>query len=291
MKKLFYLIGIFLLDCPFLIAQEGTWITTSGRFVGVSVTPEEGKNHALDIARSEAIKQVVGVKVSEELFRNVGELITGKETEEYFDTFSKLSRTTAVGRILKEDVQYTVTIENEYPVYKASLKAFVAEEKGTPDPAFKAEVTLRNPVLLDRGDPSKNDELHFTIHASCDCYLYIFNLLSNDSVQLILPNRHLRNNLFRVGIQEQNFERDIQAMGMRFIIELPKGVSRTKEALYVVALKDKVEFNATPIGQDENKTSLSYRTAMIDIMNWLVQIPAERRTEAFQSYEIRRSQK
>jgi hypothetical protein len=289
MKNSVFLLLFILLLGQLLFAQEGKWVTTSGRYVGTNVTPDEGKKHALDIARAEAIKQAVGVKVSEELFRNVGELIKGKETEEYFDTFSKLSRSTTVGRILKEEIQYTTTIESEIPIYKATLNAIVTEEKGTPDPTFKVEVSLQNPVLLDRGDPSKNDELHYKINATRDCYLYIFNLLSNDSVQLILPNKYLRDNIFNVENKEQVFEQDIRAVGMHFIIELPKGFSRTKEALYVVALKDNIEFKSEHFNLDGNNTIPTYKTAMIDIMNWLVQIPADRRTEAFQSYEIRRS--
>ncbi|MGD0037105.1 MAG: DUF4384 domain-containing protein [Bacteroidota bacterium] len=271
------------------ISQEGKWTITTGRYIGTDVTPDEGKKHALDIARAEAIKQVVGVKVSEELFRNVGELMNGKETEEYFDTFSKLSRSTAVGRILKEQVQYITTIENELPVYKVTLRALVAEEEGTPDPTFKVELSLRNPLLFDRGDVSKNDGLQFKIIATQHCYLYVFNLLSNDTVQLILPNKLVRNNLFDIEKKVQDYERDIRQMEMRFTVGLPKGSGRAKEALYVIALKDNIKFNSEHFSQEGNNTIPTYKSAIIDIMNWLVQIPAERRTETFQSYEIRRS--
>jgi len=175
---------------------ESKWVTASGRYFAMDATPEEGKKHALDNARAEAIKLAVGVNLHKELFRNTGELMKGNETEVYFDTFSKLSRSTAAGRILKEEVQCAVSIENELPLYTVTLRALVAKEKGSPDPAFKVELSLRNPVLIDRGDLSKNDEMQFKMTVTQHCYLYIFNLLSNDSVQLILPNTILRNNLF-----------------------------------------------------------------------------------------------
>jgi hypothetical protein len=290
MKIFLFLSAMAFWVCQLLCAQDATWVTTSGRYVGNDVTPDEGKHRALDIARGEAIKQAVGVKVQEEVFRNMGELMKGKQTEEYFDTFAKLSRSTAVGRILKEEVHYATEVEKDIPVYMVSLSALVAEEKGIPDPAFHVEVTLGNPVLLDRGDALKNDELLFKITATQHCYLYVFNLLSNDTVDLILPNKFLRNNLFDSEKKEQDYERDIRQMGIRFIVVLPKGTARTKEALYVIALKDNIEFKSEHFIQNGDNTIPTYKSAMSEIMNWLVQIPADRRTESFQSYEIRRNQ-
>jgi hypothetical protein len=123
------------------------------------------------------------------------------------------------------------------------------------------------------------------------CYLYVFNLLSNDTVQLILPNKYLRNNLFNTEKKEQDYRRDIRQIEMHFTVGLPKELARAKEAIYVIALKDYMEFKSEHFTQVGNNTNPTYKSAMTDIMNWLVQIPAEQRTEAFQSYEIRRSVK
>ena len=289
MKKMITLIYVMCLYWMPASAQEATWISTTGSYVGTDVTPGEGKHRALDIARGEAIKQVVGVKVQEELFRSLGELIKGKETEEYFDTFAKLCRSTAAGRILQEEVTYRTVVQKDVPVYMADLKALVAGEKGSPDPSFKIEVLLNAPILMDRGDPSKNEEVRFTISSTQPCYLYVFNLLSNDTVQMILPNRFLKHNRYEPGKQEQVYERDLREMGMRFTVELPKGQIRAKEAVYVIGLKDNVEFNSDHFTQRGSSTIPTYSAAMTDIMNWLIQIPADRRAEAFQSYEIRRS--
>jgi len=143
-----------------------------------------------------------------------------------------------------EESQCTVTNENNIPVYTVTLRALVAEEKGSPDHAFKFEVSLRNPVLLDRGNPLKYDELLFKITATQHCYLYVFNLLSNDTVLLILPNKYLRNNIFTTEKKEKDFERDIRQVGIRFTAALPKGLGRVKKALYVIALKDNIEYKS-----------------------------------------------
>ncbi len=287
-------ISIFILFLAFsassIRAQEGMWVTSTGRSGSEGITPEEGRAKALDIARGEAIKQVVGVKISEELFSNTGELMKNNKSEEYFDTFARLSRSTAAGKILKEEKQFETVIENGIPVYIAHLRAYVVKETGESDPSFVAQIDLKSPVFIDRGDPARNDRVDFQISASKDCYLYLFNLLADDSVQLVMPNIYLKNNAYAVEKKEQEFEKDIRLMGMEFIAELPHGVNRAKEALYLIALKDKYDFRSENFNQNGQKNIIpTYKAAMTDIMNWLIRIPPDRRTEAFQSYEIRRS--
>lgn len=269
-------------------AQEGKWVEVSGKCQGANVTPEEGKRRALESARAEAIKQVVGVKVDEEQFRVQTETMKGDKVDAYFDTFSKLSRSTASGRIVDEEVRYDVVIEGDSPAYIAYLKAKVVQEKGVGDPAFKAEISLPSDVYFDRGVGGVSDELRFKISATKDCYLYIFNLMSNDSVQLLLPNAYLKDNSYVVAQSEQVFEKDIRALGMRFTLSVPSGMQSAKEGLHLIALKQKIDFRGSHLSADALGTIPTYKSAITDILNWLIQIPVEMRTEAFQSYEIRR---
>jgi hypothetical protein len=64
---------------------------------------------------------------------------------------------------------------------------------------------------------------------------------------------------------------------------------RAKKVIYVIGLKDNVEFISDHSIKQGNSTIPTYSSAMTDIMNWLIQIPADRRAEAFQSYEIRKN--
>ena len=276
----------FVVSQPSLKCITGKLITITREFSSVEVTPEEGKKRALDLARAEAIKQVVGLKIFEETFRNVSETMKGNKSEDYFDTFSQLSRSTAFGKIVNEKVQYSTKIDaNGTPIYTATLDACVVEEKANADPAFTITLTMDKPVLIDRGDVNKNDALQYSIKATQPCYIYLFNLLANDSVQLLIPNEYVPIAYYDPKKKEQEFEIQLHALNAKFIVQLPDGKSRSKEALYVIALKDNV-----PVSKDVAHLvgGLHLKDAMQDIMQWLVQIPAERRTEAFQSYEIRR---
>ena len=254
---------------------------------GENVTPEEGKKMALDLARAEAIKQTVGVHLTEELFHNQSQLMKGAKSEEYFDTFSQLNRSTASGKIVNEQVHYSTRLdENGNPIYTATLEACVVEEKPISDPEFTVSLSMDEPLFLDRGNPDKNDFLQYSIKATQPCYLYLFNLLANDSVQLLIPNIYVPVARYDPKSKEQEFEAQLRAIGAKFVVQLPEGKTRTKEALYVIALKDNVQFS------NNNKEGFSegISTAMQDIMQWLVRIPSDRRTEAFQSYEIRTQQ-
>lgn len=270
-------------------SQEGQWVESEGRFPGVNVTPEEGQRKALELAQSEAIKKVVGLRVNEETFRHLTEIQASNQQDEYFDIFSRLGRSTTSGKILQEESQFYTLIENNYPVYYVKLKAFVVEEKGDTDPGFSVKINMPRDVFYDRGIYSKNDKLEFNIEATKDCYIYLFNIMANDSVQLLIPNQYLKDNSYNVNKYEQEYEKKINSLGINFTVGLSPNRVSQKEALLVIALKDKIDFMSGNFSKEDQSIIPTYRAAMTDIMNWLIQIPVDRRTEAFRSFEIRKN--
>jgi hypothetical protein len=271
------------------IAQDGSWVQTTGRFNGANVTPEEGKKNALEMARAEAIKQVVGLKVTEETFRNISETQHGNVQMDYFDVFSRLNRSTSSGRIIEEDYSIETVLENDVPIYIARLNAKVVKEEGNADPGFKVNINMQGDVYYSRSDIlSENDAISFKITATKNCFLYLFNIMSSDSVQLVFPNQYIENNYYDTSKDEQEFEKLMNFYGMKFNVYLPAGISMASEAFLLIALKDKINFTSENFNQDGMSIIPTYRAAMTDIMSWLIQIPADKRTEAFRSFEIRR---
>ena len=289
MHKSLIMLMIFI-GCPYLLPQAdcttGKSVTVTRFYSSSEVTPDEAKKHALDLARSEAISQVVGVKVVAETFRNQSETTKGNKSEDYFDSFSQLSRSTSSGRIISEKVEYTTSLTPQgVPVFTAVLNACVVKEEGISDPAFKANISIEKPVFYTYPDVEKNEALKFSVTARQHCYLYLFNLLANDSVQMLIPNEYVTEAEYIPERKEQLYEIKLKALNARFAVLLPEGKNSSKEALYLVVLKDKIPF--TFLGRNESCSSVS--SAFTDIMQWLMKIPADRRTEAFQSYEIRRN--
>ncbi len=284
-----YIIVILLVCNLELLGQKSTWVETTGRYLGANVTPDEGKARALDLARSEAIKKVVGVKVTEEIYRNVSETSLNENSSEHIDIFSRLGRTTSTGKITKEEYTIATEVENNIPVYIVHLTAYVVEEKGEPDPGFNVKINMPRDVYYARSEiSSEKDAVEFDIWASKNSYIYLFNIMSSDSVQLLLPNQYIKNNFYDTKKTEQEFENTMKNWEMKFNVGLPQDKNFGKEAFLVIALKEKIDFISDNLSKDGLSIIPTYRAAMTDIMTWLIQIPVDMRTEAFSSFEIRR---
>ena len=283
---------IFLLICliawPILAsAQDGKWVVVTAQYTGSDVTPQEGRRRALEIARGEAIKQVVGVKTMEETYWNQAEVLRGGKPEDSVDVFSRLSRSTASGKIINEEKEEKTVLENDQPVYLVTLHACVVADESEPDPTFRVTLTTDRDVYYDRS-PRPSDEIKFSIHSTRDCFLYLFNILSNDSVQLLMPSDYLPINEYKVDAETQAFDKAINTKSIHFHVGVPPGKSRTKEAFYLVGTKQKIDFQSEHISKDGRNIIPTKVAALMEIMNWLVRIPSDMRTEVFRSYEIRK---
>jgi hypothetical protein len=268
----------------FSIAQETTWVEVNGICYGVNITDVEGRKLALNNARSEAVKQVVGVHISEMNYSKITSL-TKDNKEKIIDVFSSLSKANSSGRIINETILKEWTeIKNNIPVYKVKIKALVAEDSGKIDPAFKVRIEMPNDVFY-VDEAGRGEELQFKLFASQDCYLYLFSIMANDSVQILLPNSYIKNNAYKKAAQIQSFEKVFQNLALE--VSLPDKQEHTLEALYVVALKDDVAFNNFGSANRSGTEVYSYQTAIQDIQKWLIQIPRDRRAETMQIIEIR----
>lgn len=264
------------------------WIEVDGSCVVANITPEEARERAIINARNEAIKQAVGVQVSEDITRSVTEDMINSESTVY-DNFSKLSRSTSFGKIIKEEplLKDELTLAGNTPVYNVRIKALVVKDEGNPDYGFEVKINMEKDIFFcRRSQPS--EEIKFSIWASRDCYIYLFNLMSNDSVQLIIPNQYISiNNKFIAGSEKQQFESDLENYGISFSAQLPPGKDLVTEAFYIIALKEKVDFYSDNKETLENGIITTSNAAMTDIQNWLMKIPRNMRTEQLKAFQIR----
>lgn len=275
--------------------QEGTWVEVVGRSFGANITPEEGKRLAKQDAESEAIKQVVGVKVSEETFGVSYEKLDFKDKQksESDETFLVTSGSSSSGLITNEEIlsdSVYLDTKSNIPIYIVRIKAFVNRQEGTSDPSFSVNMELNKSIFFVRNNPDENDKMEIYIKSSQDCFLYLFCRTEDGQMLIIFPNELKKNNQF-FGNRDNDQFMDLMK-GAKINLDLPESKNTTVESLYLVATKEKVDFQSS-------NTSLfgiyngikNYKTAMIDIMNWIVQIPLEKRTSAVVSYEIRKENK
>lgn len=281
---------ILLLLSSIAYAQEAVWVEASSSCIAATISPEEAKAKALAEARIKAIQTATGIEVTQSEFFKKSEVSTSKDATEFEDVFLKLNISNLSGKIIEEEKpRYTERLVSGYPEYTVHLKAMVASDNGRTDKEFTTEIILPEEVFYDRGSSEKSDKVNFRLWASRDCYLYLFNIMSNDSVVLIFPNTYIQDNSYLTGRAEQKFEKEIRALGMSFPVALPEGKDKAVEGLFLVALKDRIDFTSPNI---DNRSGLgvipTYRSALTDIMKWLIRIPSDRRTQTFTGFEIRK---
>jgi hypothetical protein len=286
--KIFYsTLILFYIVFNSVFAQQSEWIRSEGQCVIANITPEEAKATALQRARTEAIKIAVGINIREETFRNVGESITSKKNE-YFDFFNRLNVTTSYGKIIDERIILdTLIFNNNYLLRKVIIDAKVEKERGLPDPNFKAEIVLDKDVFYVRKN-GEGENLIFKLWANQDCYFYLFNIMSNDSVQVLLPNSFVKDNFYSASKEIQQYEKAFE--NLNFVAGIPNQKERVVEGLYLVALKEKIDFNSYTINTTNKNFMPSVSTAVTTIQSWLINIPLNKRTDALKLIEIRRFQ-
>lgn len=286
-SKLISFLLLFYLAIP-LQAQDD-WVYATGLSYGSNITPEEGWKRALDDARSEAIIKALGIEVRQETFGTSYEKTGTIDTAEYGEIFSTLSRSTTSGRIVKEEIiEQIPEFKNNVPIYKTTIRAMVDKEVGVRDPNFQLELLLDRDVYYDRGSFYKNDEINFSLWSNQNCYFYLFNFMSNDSVQLLIPNKYVFDNFYSADDNGKNLKEKIKNSSMKFRVKLPYNREAVSEALYLVAVKEKVDFTSKNFTADGENVIPTYKAAFIDLQSWLIQIPLDSRAETSKIFEIRK---
>ena len=283
MKHLFiYSIYLILIFPCFLTAQNKEVVICEGSCIGENLTPYEARRRALASARIEAIKRVVGLEITEETFRKLSEINTSSKQKVY-DSFYRLTNTKSAGRIIKEKIlSWHTELLNNIPIYNVKIEATVVIDNSSNDPSFKVNIFLEDDVLI-----AGKDELKFKITATQDCFIFLFNLMGNDSVQIVLPNQYVVDNYYQSSEKYQQFEHSFDELGITFPVSLREGINKDYEALYVVALKDKKDALSFPFQNENLQMTLSASRAFTELQSWLINISKDKRTEAINTFEIR----
>jgi hypothetical protein len=264
-------------------------VESTGHCYSTEVTPEEGWRRALQDAEANAIRTALGITVSGQTFQLTSESTKAQKPTDYLNTFSELNTTTTSGRVIAEQIiDSTLRTEGNLPVYSIKIHATVAKDKGEPDPGFQAEIHLDKDVYYDRGDIDRNDAVNFSISANQDCYLYIFDIMANDSVMMLMPNVYFKDNFYSVAEGAEGFAKKLAKLPYDLRVGLPPKKELTTEMIYVVALKKKIGFHSSNMTEESSGILPTYQGAILDLQKWLVRIPQDFRTTASAPFTIKR---
>lgn len=277
---IFFFFTICILQFAFYLspafAQDDNWVTVEGTAALENVTKEEARRLAIEDAMRKAVEEVVGVNILAETllidFRVSGDIVKaipyGKVIEkEVIDECVKEMR---------EEGKPTPSL-----LYKVKIKAKVIKEKGDIDPYFKIDATLNRNVY------KEGDDMLIEVKPAKDCYITIFNILEEEKVLILIPNRYKEDNFVKAHKTLSFPAEDDKRRGIKLKVHVPEERKTTTETIYILALKQPLKF--TSKFQEGIFEIYNGKTAFInDLIREIIEIPLCDRTERFLQYEVKK---
>ncbi len=259
-----------------LLAQETVWVTVEGYAPIENVTKTEARKLAIDNARREAVEKVVGVDLlAETMVIN-------------YNVSSDVIRTIPHGKIigieiLNEDIELIPAKEKgdvPFLAYKVKIRAHVAKEIGRTDAFFRLEATANRTVY------KQGDLIELQVTPSKDCYLTIFNVLEDETVIVLFPNRFNQNNFIKANTQFIFPGNNDRKKGITLEAFLNEGQQKTDEMFHVLALKEPLLFSAAKFKEGIFGIYDGQSALVNDLVKTIVGIPLSHRAEQFIQYRI-----
>ena len=247
-----------------------------------SVSPDRAKQELLQILRNKAVSKKVPPNVE------VSQLLTDVMSESEGST----SEQTAWSGFFKHTVSGVITAEQilidrldqDESGYKKTIriKAYVEPVRGQRDAGFYIDVALENNLL------KAGDELAFSVTPSKDCYLYVFNLMADQNIMLMLPNEYFEDNFIKGGTTMQIPDPVIRKYRKFRVAPMP-GEDLTSESVYIVCTKEEV-----PAIRDLPQIGTAIQVFsgksqdFVKLQRWLTNIPLNQRVEKNLVYHVSR---
>ena len=271
-----YFIFIFLFIYSICFAQNlvplindlgDGWFKVTSFVVIENITPEEAKEKAIQKACQTAIEQFSGVEVTGRT--SLIKVESGSKVT--IDHFSKLTNQTSQGIVLGKEIIKEENITQNNILYKSvTVKVKVGKQEGERDPFFTLEAALNKDYF------KEGEELELEITPSKDCYLTILNIMSDENVTTIFPNKYRKDNFVEAN---QVFilpdEKD-KSLGIKYKVGLLPNKEKDTEIIKILATKEPVNIQ---INSD-------YKTALESLHNWLISIPQDQIVEFDLQYFI-----
>ena len=246
-----------------------------------TVSFSQAKKELLQYLRNEAVSKKVPPTVEvTSLLTDMMSESNGVANEQ--SAWSGFFKSTVSGVITDEEILidgFPKEIKNGYEK-TMKLKAYVEPVSGQRDPGFYVDVQLENHML------KAGDELAFSVTPSKDCYLYVFNLMADQNIMLMLPNEYFTENYIKGGTTMEIPDPAIRKYQKFRVAPIP-GHEITSESIYIVCTKESVQMidNLPMIGTSVNVFSDKSQD-FIKLQRWLTNIPLDQRIEKNLIYHV-----
>lgn len=280
MTKLIFAWAFMVILAGFLagtvFAQESTWVTVEGYAPIENVTKNEARKLAIDSARREAVEKVVGVNLLAET------MVINYNVSS--DVIRAIPHGKVIGiEILNEDIEL-IPAEKKGDVpflaYKVKIRAHVAKEIGRSDAFFRLEAKANRTVYRE------GDQIELQVTPSKDCYVTIFNVLEDETVIVLFPNRFNPNNFVKANTRFIFPGDNDRKKGITLEAFLKEGQQKTNEMFHILALKEPLFFNSAKFKEGIFGIYDGQSALVGDLVKTIVDIPLSHRAEKFIQYRI-----
>jgi len=262
--------------------DEPGWVEVEEtRIFSNSIAPDKAEQEILKRLRAQAISMKIPETVDiSSLLTNVavesGE-VSSEQTAWSNFIIGTVSGSITAEKILHNDMQ-SLSGKNSYQK-TIRLKAYVEPVKGQRDPSFYIDVKIKNDNNLFK----PGDELEFNIVSSQDCFIYVFNLMADQTVLMMYPNKYMKENFIKANTTLYIPDKSIRDHFSFEVNTLP-GQTITSESVYIVCTKKQVRsiLDVPIVGDDLYKKGINFTK----IQKWLSNIPLNQRVERNMVYHV-----
>jgi len=267
-----------------LVAQDSVWVRgVTARASMETRSLQEARALAIQHARDEAVKRAFGTSIASSFMVQQSELIKNGKVEAANDDAVKFILESADAKVLRERViserpENTARDETEPRYdYVVIIDAFVVRERGNRDPDFR--------LMVDGVRPSyeAGEKLIIEVKATRWSYLNVFSFGSDGLVYHVFPNAYDSDNLLHERVSRIVPGTSVYSLTMA----LPEGKQAASETILLVATKDSLVFKLGDMHKPGVEFAEIRRALLQQLMEWLVQIPRDRRVEIAETYVIR----
>ncbi|HID30272.1 MAG TPA: DUF4384 domain-containing protein [Desulfobacterales bacterium] len=260
---------------PLPLAQDVTWVTVEGTAPMEDISKEEARTRSVEDATRRAVEKVVGANISAETLivnlRLSGSILGAIPYGRVVDR-----------KIVEEGV---VNIHDEKHdgssvVYKVKMKAAVAEETTGADPDFKLQASLNRSSFND------GDEMVIRIKPKKDCHVSVFTILEDEKIVRLIPNQLKPDNSLKANETFFFPDENDKGKGLRLRVHTPEGKDAVTETIYVLGLKQPIDFNAGKFQEGIYGIYNGQTAFMNDLIKEIVGIPLSERAEQLMPYQI-----
>ena len=141
-------------------------------------------------------------------------------------------------------------------------------------------------MLSNRNVFKEGDHIELQITPTKDAYITVFNILEDQIVLILIPNRFKANNFIKANNTLIFPSEDDRRKGIVLEAFAGDGKIKTNEIFHVLALKEPIKFNAAKFDEGifgiyDGSSSLAH-----DFVKETVRIPLSQRAETFIHYRI-----